>query len=114
MATDKGKAALAVDRVLAAAATAPAAVDGPCLDDGEIVEYALELMEESMRGRAARHVETCPPCLDEVIQFIEERRYWEQRSKDKDRPATFLPAREPETSGADATGRPPGRRPPRG
>jgi hypothetical protein len=97
----------AAERLLADVAAAPAAPEGPCLEPGDLVEYALDLMEEAARARAARHVESCPSCLDEVIALVEERRAWERRADRSAKEPSFLPARDPEGAPSDAP--PPGK-----
>src|SRR4029079_4080963 len=58
MAGEKNKGMTTAERILASIAAAPAAPEGPCLDDGQVIEYALEMMDEAKRAQAAKHVET--------------------------------------------------------
>jgi len=115
MAGEKNKGMTTAERILASIAAAPAAPEGPCLDDGQVIEYALEMMDEAKRAQAAKHVETCPACLDEVIALLEERRYWEKKESSRDRAESFLPGRTRETTAegddpATAPRKPPRRR----
>jgi len=113
MAVGRDNSAKTAERILADVAAAPSAPEGPCLDDARIIEYALELMNESDRARALRHLETCPACLDEVIALVEEHRYWEAHTTERDRSPSFLQAREKEPTSDGGAERPPRRGPPR-
>jgi hypothetical protein len=44
---------------------------GHCLSEAELLEFALDGMEEPLRSRAAQHLTECDDCREQVAELLD-------------------------------------------
>lgn len=98
MATQKSAQAV-VQKILADVSRTPAVPEGPCVADTDIIDYALDLVEGNAKARLAKHIESCAICLEDVIELLDERRYWEGQAEFGKTSPSLFPGKEVEPAG---------------
>lgn len=110
MATEKSAQGI-VEKILADVGRTRAAPDGPCVADTDILDYALDLVDGDAKARLGKHIETCAICLEDVIELLDERRYWESQAELGKTAPSLFPGQEVEPAGRTGDRKGPNRRP---